>query len=260
MLNPFKRKKVSLVLGGGSARGMAHIGVLKVFERENIPIDQIIGTSMGALVGASYSVGVPISVMEEKAYKSNVNKLLDPTMPKMGLLAGDRLESSIRDLIGDKDFSDCRIPVAIVTTDMENGEDVIHRKGDLVKVIRASCSWPGIVNPVRIDGKLLSDGGIKHSVPTMIAKSLGAEYTIAVDVGFCVKIGKIENIFQMILQSFQITGNMLNQCQASAADVIINVNLGNINQIAFDRAREIVQKGAEAAEAKVAAIKKDLNL
>lgn len=260
MLNLFKKLKVVLVLGGGSARGMAHIGVLKVLEREKIPIDQIIGTSMGALVGASYSVGVPISVMEEKAYKSNINKLLDPTIPTMGLLAGDRLEASIKELIDNKGFSDCRIPVAVVTTDMENGEDVIHQKGDLVKVIRASCSWPGVVNPVRIDGRLLSDGGIKHSVPTMIARSLGAEYIIAVDVGFCVKIGKIENIFQMILQSFQITGSMLNQCQASTADVIINVSLGNINQIAFDRAREIVQKGIEAAEAKVAEIKKDLRL
>lgn len=260
MLNLFKKLKVALVLGGGSARGMAHIGVLKVLEREKIPIDQIIGTSMGALVGASYSVGVPISVMEEKAYKSNINKLLDPTIPTMGLLAGDRLEASIKELIDNKGFSDCRIPVAVVTTDMENGEDVIHQKGDLVKVIRASCSWPGVVNPVRIDGRLLSDGGIKHSVPTMIARSLGAEYIIAVDVGFCVKIGKIENIFQMILQSFQITGSMLNQCQASTADVIINVSLGNINQIAFDRAREIVQKGIEAAEAKVAEIKKDLRL
>ena len=260
MLNSFKKKKVTLVLGGGSARGMAHIGVLKVFEREKIPIDQVVGTSMGALIGAAYSLGVPISMMEEKAYKSSINKLLDPTIPTMGLLAGDRLEASIKDLIDDKGFSDCRIPVAVVTTDMENGEDVIHQKGDLVKVIRASCSWPGVVNPVRIDGKLLSDGGIKHSVPTMIARSLGAEYVIAVDVGFCVKIGRIENIFQMILQSFQITGSMLNQCQASSADVIINVNLGNINQISFDRSREIVQKGVEAAEAKVAQIKKDLHL
>ena len=247
-------------MGGGSARGMAHIGVLKVFEREKIPIDQIVGTSMGALIGASYSVGVPISMMEEKAYKSNINKLLDPTIPKMGLLAGDRLEASIKDLIGTKSFSDCKIPIAVVTTDMENGEDVIRQTGNLVKVIRASCSWPGIVNPVMIDGRVLSDGGIKHSVPTIIARSLGAEYIIAVDVGFCIKIGKIENIFQMILQSFQITGNMLNQCQASTADVIINVNLGNINQIAFDRAREIVQKGAEAAELSVAKIKKDLPL
>lgn len=255
-----KRPPVTLVLGGGSARGIAHIGVLKVFEREHIPIDGIVGTSMGALIGAAYAVGVPVKEMEAKANGFVMNKLLDPTMPRMGLLAGNKLEVMITELIHDKKFEDCRIPMAVVTTDIETGDEVIHKTGNLIKIIRASCSWPGIFNPVRIDGRLLSDGGIKSSVPTRIAKSLGAEYIIAVDVGFCVKKGKVENIFQMLLQSFQITGDELNKYQANEADVAIKVGLSGIDQIAFNRAKEIIAEGIGAAESMVDRIKSDLRI
>lgn len=259
MFNLFKKKRnVTLVLGGGSARGMAHIGVLKVLEREHVPINRIVGTSMGALIGAAYSIGVSLQTMEEKAYKFSMNRLLDPTMPKMGLLAGDKLEAVIRELIDEKGFADCRTPLAIVTTDIENGEEVVYQEGDLVRIVRASCSWPGIFNPVRIGNRLLCDGGIKNSVPTKIAKTLGSSYIIAVDAGFCVRRGKIENMIQMIVQSFQITGEELNKYQAREADVIIKVDMPGIDQAAFNKAAEMVKKGAEAAESKIGQIRKDL--
>jgi NTE family protein len=255
-----KKKNICLVLGGGSARGVAHIGVLSVLKRENIPISSIVGTSMGALIGAAYSLGIPIKEMEEKAYKFSVNKLLDPTIPKMGLLAGERLEGKIRDLVNSKGFEECKIPLSIVTTDIQTGEEIIFRSGDLVKIVRASCSWPGIFNPVAIDGRLLSDGGIKNSVPTRIARQDGADYIIAVDVGFCVRKAKIGNIFQMILQSFQITGEELNKYQSREAEVVIKIDLGDIDQVSFDRAREAIEKGAEATELQVGRIKKDIGL
>jgi NTE family protein len=255
-----KRRKVTLVLGGGSARGIAHIGALKVIEHAKIPIDMIVGTSMGALIGAGYAAGISLQDMEEKAIKFTGNKLLDPTIPAMGLLAGDKLEASIRDMLEGRTFHDCKIPLAVVTTDIENGEEVVFQNGDLVKVVRASCSWPGIFNPVRIDGRLLSDGGIKHSVPTMIARQLGADYCLAVDVGFCVKKAKVENIFQMILQSFQITGEELNKYQSLEADASIRVDLGDIDQVAFERSQEAIYKGSTAAEMRIEEIKKDLGI
>ncbi len=261
MLNIFgKKKEVALVLGGGSARGMAHIGVLEVLEREKIPIHRIVGTSMGALIGAAYAIGLPIKEMEKKASKFSGNKLLDPTIPNLGLLKGDRLERVIRDLLDGNGFEDCKIPLTVVTTDIQNGQEVAHQKGDLVKIIRASCSWPGIFNPVIIDGRMLCDGGIKNSVPTKIAKEMNSDYVIAVDVGFCVREGRIENIFQMILQSFQITGEELNKYQSGNADSVIKVNMGHIDQVAFDRTSEIIEKGREAAEFKIAKIKKDLDM
>jgi len=261
MLWFFKKKRhVTLVLGGGSARGIAHIGVLKVLEKAKIPIDQIVGTSMGALVGAGYSVGVPIEEMEERAYKFSANKLLDPTMPKMGLLAGGRLEATVKEMVNGKGFEDCKIPFAVVTTDIQNGEEVVHQKGNLTETVRASCSWPGIFNPVKIDGRLLCDGGIKHSVPTKIAYQLGADYVLAVDVGFCVKKDGVTNIFQIILQSFQIMGEELNHYQTLAAERSIKVDLGDLDQVSFERSREAVSKGIVAAEMKIEDIKKDLGI
>ena len=182
-----KKRSVVLVLGGGSARGLAHIGVLRVLEKEKIPIHRIVGTSMGALIGAAYSVGVSVKKMEDMAHKFNWKTIFDPTIPRMGLLAGKKLERIVTELTENKGFNDCKIPLAVVATDIEKNERVVFQKGNLQKVVSASCSWPGIFNPVRIDGRLLVDGGIKNSVPTRIARALDPGYMIAVDVGFCVK-------------------------------------------------------------------------
>jgi NTE family protein len=256
-----KARRVTLVLGGGSARGIAHIGVLRVLERERVRIDRIVGTSMGALVGAAYSAGLTIKEMEQRAHGFSVNKLLDPTIRSLGLLAGNRLEAIIRTLIDSKQFSDCRIPVGIVTTDIETGEELVHQSGDMLKLIRATCSWPGIFAPVSIGGRLLCDGGIKNSVPAKLAREIEPDnYIIAVDVGFCVRRGKMQNVFQVILQSLQIIGEELNQYQSQVADMVIKVDLPDVDQIAFNRSREIIAKGAEAAETKIGDIKRDLKL
>jgi NTE family protein len=255
-----KRRSVTLVLGGGSARGIAHIGVLKILEREKVPVSHIIGTSIGALVGASYSLGLTAKDMEELATHFTWKRLFDPVVPRMGILGGERLETVIHELTDSKKFSDCRIPLSIITTDIETGDEVVLKDGDLQKAIRASCSWPGIFNPVKIDGRMLVDGGVRNSVPTKFANASPSDYVIAVDVGFCVRHGKIVNILQMILQSFQIMGHELNELQAKAADVVIQVELGDLDQSAFDRAREAIEKGEIAAETKIARIKKDLGL
>ncbi len=253
-------KKATLVLGGGSARGLAHIGVLQVLEREGIAIERIVGTSMGALVGAAYSVGIPVKQLEEKAYTFTLNQLLDPTVPKMGLLAGEKLEAVIKGVLEGRTFNDCRIPLSVVVTDIESNEELAYEKGDLAKIIRASCSWPGIFNPVRLDGRLLVDGGIKNSVPTKMAKVFRPDYMIAVNVGFYVKDGRIENILQMILQSFQIMGHELNRYQASSANISIEVEMNDVDQTAFNKSRETVAAGVRAAETKIARIKQDLGV
>lgn len=255
-----KKRSVVLVLGGGSARGLAHIGVLKVLEREKVPIHRIVGTSMGALIGAAYSVGAPLKKMEALAHNFNWKTVFDPTIPRMGLLAGKKLEKIVGELTEHKGFNDCRIPLAIVTTDIENNERIVFQKGNLQKVVCASCSWPGIFNPVRIDGRLLVDGGIKNSVPTRVARSLDPGYMIAVDVGFCVKEGKIVNIFQMLLQSFQIMGEELNRYQSRISDTLIKVELGDIDQVGFDKAKEAIDKGEKAAEQKIDQIKRMLSI
>ncbi len=262
MLKLFKRsKRACLVLGGGSARGLAHIGVLKVFEREKIPVSSVIGTSMGALIRPGYALGIPAVEMEARALKFTSSMLMDWTMPRMGLLSGEKLETAIMDIIGHRTFKDCRIPLHIVTTDIEKGEEVVYSDGNLIKVIRASCSWPGIFNPVGMGGRLLVDGGIKNSVPTKIANKLETtDFMIAVDVGFCVRQDRITNIFQMIIQSFQIMGHELNRYQASEADAVINVELNDLDQVSFNRSKEAIAKGELAAESKIKMIKKELGM
>ncbi len=256
-----KGKGIMLVLGGGSARGLAHIGVLKVLEKEKIPIRRIVGTSMGALIGAAYSVGMPLKKMEEIAHKFSWKTVFDPTLPKMGLLAGKKLEKVVAELTDNKSFEQCKIPLTVVTTDIEKNERVIFQKGNLQKIVCASCSWPGIFNPIRIDGRLLVDGGIKNSVPTRVARSIDSGYMVAVDVGFCVKEGRIGNIFEMLLQSFQIMGEELNRYQARISDVMIKVDLDHsIDQVAFNKSREAIAMGEEAAAEKIEQIKRMLSV
>jgi len=242
-------RKIALVLGGGSARGFAHIGVLKVFQRHSIPIDFVVGTSIGALVGAIYALKIPLKIAEEIALRTSWWDLADFVISKKGFLEGRNLENIIRECIGDKGFEDMKMPFAAVTTDIENGEEVVITSGDLSRVIRASCSIPGIFIPVRIDGKLLVDGGLKSSVPSAVARRMGSCFTIAVDVGFCVRKGWISNIFQIVFQSIQIIGNELNKHQSRQADFPIKVHLEeDIDQMAFDKAAQIIRAGEQAAE------------
>lgn len=256
----FKKRKIVLVLGGGSARGFANIGVLKVLEQERIPIDLIIGSSLGALTAALYSLGMPTYRMEEMAFKFTSDKLTDLSISKWSLLKGKKLAKLIEDLIGEKGFSDTRVPIAITTTDIETGEELVHTKGNLQKLVLASCSWPGIFPPVEIDGRRLVDGGIRNSIPVKMAKRLGATKTIAVDIGFCVKKGKIENLFQLFIQSIQILGEELDTYQSMQADVIIKPKLYNIDQLAFDKSTQTIRDGEDAAKAAIPKIRKTLNL
>ncbi|MEE8359693.1 MAG: patatin-like phospholipase family protein [Candidatus Omnitrophota bacterium] len=254
-----KPKKVALVMGGGGARGLAHVGILKVLEREEIKVDIVIGTSMGAAIGAAYCLGNNISQIEKKATTISWTDLFDPTIPTLGLIEGTKLENVLRELLDSKTFLDTTTPLAVVTTDIEKAEEVVYTSGDLVRTVRASCSWPGIFNPVKIDGRLLVDGGIMNSVPVAIAKKLGADLVVACDVGFCVtKDVELNNILKLMLQSFQIMGEELNTYQAKQADIIIEPDLANIDQTAFDRSSEIIHKGQEAAEKMLPMLQKKL--
>ena len=256
----FKKRKIALALGGGAARGIANIGVLKILKREKIPIDLIVGSSIGGLVGASYCLGVPTYTMEKAALKFSWDKLADFSISRWSVIKGKKLEKIIAEFTDKKTFSDAEIPFAITTTDIETGEELVHTKGNLQKIIRASCSWPGIFPPVVIEGKKLVDGGIRNSIPVKMARDLGATMVIAVDIGFCVKKGKVDNLFQMFIQSIQILGEELDSYQSMQADVIIKPKLLNIDQFAFHRAKRAMQDGEEAAKAAIPKIKKKLRL
>jgi len=256
----FKKRKVVLALGGGSARGLANIGVLKVLEQHKVPIDLLVGSSMGALIGAAYSGGIPIEKMEKLAWEFKVQDITDVTMPRLAILKGKKLENKIRELTGNISYSDCKIPMAITATNIKNGEELIFTDGDLQKIIKASCSWPGFYPPVKIDGNLLADGGIRHGVPVKWAKELGATFIIAVKVGFAPQKIDENNIFQTLVQSIQIMGEELDKYQSMQANVVIDPKLDNINQLDFDKAREIILIGEAACEREIKRIKSLLRI
>jgi len=253
----FKKKKTALVLGGGSARGLAHIGVLRVLQREKISFDLVVGTSIGAFIGAFYAFGEDIAKAEKAALRFNARDSLDFAIPpSMGLIKGERIRDTIKEFFGGKTFSDLKIPMAVVTCDLENGKEIVFEEGPLVDAVHASCSYPGIFVPQRIDGRLLADGGIINTVPVSVARRMGADVVVAVDVGFCVQVGKIKNIFGVILQAFQITGDELNRYQSMQADILIKPDLDGINQLDFDSAKITIQKGQIAALEKLKSIKR----
>lgn len=182
MPDPHSGKRVGIALGGGVARGLTHIGVLAVLEEARVPIDCIAGTSMGALIGAAYCAGLEISQLLEIASKTGWRDICAPNWPHQGLLSFRKMEYWIVRTIGDIDVRDLTVPFAAMATDIETGEPVMLLEGPVRRVVRASCSVPGVVAPLELDGRLLCDGGISDNVPNDAARSLGADYVIGVDV------------------------------------------------------------------------------
>ena len=177
------RPGLGLALGSGAARGLAHIGVLKVFEEAGIPIDVISGTSMGAFIGAMYAAGVPVTQMEKVALEIDwlsMARLLDPVLPTSGLTDGKKLVAFMAELLPARDFRELHLPLAVTATDINTGEAIIIKQGDLLEALRASLAFPGIFAPVRFGQRFLVDGGLCKPIPTDAARNLGAKKIIGV--------------------------------------------------------------------------------
>lgn len=178
-------KKVGLVLGGGGARGYAHIGVLKILEKYKIHVDMVVGASMGSIVGACYASGMPIEEIEKRALEMGYLKLiqlLDINFPRQGLISGKLIEKFLNELIKGKTFNELKIPLIVTATDIVTGKEIVIKEGSVAKALRASISIPGIFTPVKHDEYVLADGSIINFLPVNIAREMGADIIIAVDV------------------------------------------------------------------------------
>lgn len=188
LLTRCKKKglKFGLALGSGSARGMAHIGVIQVLEAYHIPIDMIAGTSIGSVVGSIYATGASVKQMKEAALsmkRSKTISLIDPTLPHSGLLSGNRIEEILNKIaLKDKNFNDLKIPFAAVATDIKTGAKVILNQGSVIKAVRASISIPGIFTPAKYQDYYLVDGGVVDPVPVDVVQKMGADVIIAVSL------------------------------------------------------------------------------
>ena len=178
--------RIGLALGGGGARGLAHIGVLKVLEREGFPVDLLAGASMGGVIAAGYAAGLDAAALEEEALRMgrwrNLLPLVDRSLPGLGLVKGARVREYFMQQLGEKTFADLRVPLALVAVDLLTGEEVILNRGLVANAVRSTVSLPGILAPVRLGDRLLVDGGLLNNVPADMVRRMGADVVIAVDV------------------------------------------------------------------------------
>jgi NTE family protein len=264
--------KIGLALGGGGARGLAHIGILKVLQREQIPIDVITGTSMGGIVGAMHAVGLSPEQMEAEATKrgeiGQIFKLIDLQLVGSGLLGGKRIKKMIVEMLGaEKTFADLRLPFAVIATDYNSGREVVLKDGNLADAVRATMSVPGVFEPVEIGGYKLLDGGVLDNVPVGVARDLGAEKVIAVDVlpNFRLnqpgqdpivpplKTKKVPKAYRQLwhVELVMIAALTEFRLKESAPDVMLRPDLPVDMDLllSFDRPQEAIECGVQAAEA-----------
>ena len=269
-----KRKKIGLALSGGAARGIAHVGVLRVLAKEKIPIDFIAGTSAGAIVGAAYASHRDTDRLTEDALAANWTKmagLIDPLLSKSGIIKGKKILSLISAFIGGNiDFTDLKIPFSCVATDIDTGEEVVINQGHVPEALRASISLPGIFAVVKRNERYLVDGGLTSPVPVGVVRRMGADIVIAVNVnpGVTMRMGKAykqrmdahkePNLIQVMTQSFYITSYTVGQHAMENADIIIEPDLAHVGAADFSKAPELITRGMEAAEKAMHKIRKML--
>jgi len=261
--------KIGLALGGGAARGMAHIGVLEVLEKEGIPIDMIAGTSAGAAIGALYAQGKSAGQIKKLATEIGwvqFFSLVDFALPKSGFIEGTKIKKLLQSVIGDIDFSDLSIPMACVATDIESGEEVVINQGPVLEGVRASISVPVIFTAVKREDRYLVDGGLVNPVPVSTVRKMGADFVIAVNVVPPMgvksrrksKKTKQPGMFHVMLQSIYIASYAVVKTDLEKADIVIEPQLPNIGFGDFHRTRECIEQGELAALTSIADIKKRL--
>ncbi|HEY7405967.1 MAG TPA: patatin-like phospholipase family protein [Candidatus Angelobacter sp.] len=247
---PPKPPKLGIALGGGFARGLAHIGILKVLEEEKIPIDFIAGTSVGSVIGAAYASGICAKELEEVASLVRFKDFSRWTFSRFGLFSNDKMSIFLRKVLRCKTFEELRIPLAVAATDIITGEPAVFTKGDLIEPVRASCAYPGIFQPVRIGGQVLVDGLLSHSVPADPLRQMGAERVISVYLAaHWVKPGGPRHVFDVIGQCFSIAQSRMCGPWQAASDVVLTPEIGEFAYDDFVRAPDLVRTGEIAARA-----------
>ncbi|MBP2640160.1 MAG: Patatin-like phospholipase [Firmicutes bacterium] len=241
------RPKIGLALGSGGLRGMAHVGVLRVFEQEQIPIDYIAGCSIGSLIGALFCSGLDADAIWKLAKELKRWHWIDLNLPKMGIFSGDRVLETLGTLIKHKDFADLTIPLAIIATDLRKGQEVIFTQGPVASAVRASVSVPGIFVPFEYDGRSFIDGAVMNPTPVDIVRKMGADIIIGVDLTTPGNF-KISSIFDVIIQTIDIMERQLLKYQANDCHLLILPKTGHISPSSFDAIDECVALGEQAAK------------
>ncbi len=248
---------VGLALGGGFARGFAHLGVLQVLEQNHIPISHIAGSSVGSILGAAYASGAPLARIIETCRTLRFRDIARWRVSRLGLASNQRLENLIERVFDSRQFEDLRIPLAVVATDLTSGEPVVFTQGNLVDAIRASCAFPGLFEPVEIGTRCLADGGLVAPVPTRAARDLGAATVIGVSVGLQDgHRGAPTNIFQVVSRAVNAAQKHQLEIWERHADLVLRPDVQSLAWDDFHRAEDAIEAGAEAARRALSRIEK----
>ena len=254
---PAARPGIGLALGGGFARGFAHLGVLRVLEQHHIPISCIAGTSVGSILGAAYASGAPLARIMATCRTLRLRDIARWRVSRLGFASNHRLGDLIERVFEARQFEELHIPMAVVATDLNSGEPVVMTHGNLIDAIRASCAFPGLFEPVEMGTRCLADGGLVAPVPTRAARDLGAAYVLAVSVGMQDGyVGTPSNIFQVVSRAVTAAQKHQSEVWERDADLALRPDVQSLAWDDFERADEAIEAGAAAARSALPRIQK----
>jgi len=238
----------ALVFGGGAARGIAHAGVIKVLQEEGLRPDFVVGSSAGAMAGAFMAAGLSAARVASWGASLTWGMMTRPVMNRLGLLSNDRVAGLLERALPVRTFDELELPFACMATDLSTSEPVLLCEGDLATAIQASCAIPGLIVPVNRDGRMLIDGGVSGNVPTRVARLLGADLIVAVDVNRSFRRAQApDNVLSILMQSYFTVGRLADQGFTENADLVIMPDVGDVGFDQLQRGWELVAAGERAA-------------
>jgi NTE family protein len=252
---PPKPPRIGLALGGGAARGFAHIGVIQVLEEAGIKVDLVAGTSAGSLVAALYAAGRNGAALAKQALAMDESAITDWAFPGRGLIRGEALARYVREQTGNRTIERLPLPLGIVATDLDNGAAMLFQRGDVGAAVRASSAVPAVFQPVKIGTREYVDGGLVSPVPVRFARQMGAELVIAVDISSPPDGNATSDAFKLLLQTFAIMGRSINQFELKDADVVVRPRLAGMSSADFTARQRAIDAGREAATAALPALR-----
>ncbi|WP_426687747.1 patatin-like phospholipase family protein [Rhodanobacter ginsengiterrae] len=252
------RLKIGLALGGGAAKGFAHIGVIKMLEASGIHPDVVAGTSAGSVVGALYASGMDAFALQQTAFGLDEAKIRDVRMFSGGLVQGQALQDYVNQLVHKQPIEQLKMPFAAVATELETGNRTVFMRGNTGRAVRASSSIPGVFEPVEIHGKHYVDGGVVSPIPVDAARQLGADFVIAVDISAAPDGSNPQDMMGIVGQSIDIMSRQLAAQESARADVVIRPDLRGIGATAFEQKDLAILAGEKAALAAIPAIRRKL--
>jgi NTE family protein len=244
-----------LALGGGAARGFAHIGVIQVLEEAGIRPDLVVGTSAGSLVAALYAAGRSGQELARVAFAMDESAITDWSFPGRGMIRGEALARYVREQTGNRTIEQLPLSLGIVATDLDSGSGMLFQRGDVGVAVRASSAVPAVFQPVKIGNREYVDGGLVSPVPVRFARQMGAELVIAVDISSPPDGNATGDPFKMLLQTFSIMGKSINSLELKDADIVIRPPLAGVSSADFSARKRAIDAGREAAMAAMVALR-----